>query len=104
MVTEIKIPFREDMQKAILEGKKTMTCRTKTYGEKGDTFVVGGSRFVLTSVTKVNLGIVATCYYSLEGVGSPEEFIHLWDEIHPHRGYSSIQSVWVHRFMREVIE
>ena len=100
-MSEIKIPFRDDMQKAILEGRKTMTCRTKRYGSAGDFFMVGRGRYVLMSVTKMNLGIVATRFYREEGTSSPGEFINLWDEIHPRRNFTSLQTVWAHQFMRE---
>ena len=100
-MSEIKMPFREDMQKAILEGRKTMTCRTKRYGSPGDFFMVGDARFMLTSVTKMNLGIVATQFYKDEGTSSPGEFINLWDEIHPRRNFTSLQTVWAHRFRHD---
>lgn len=75
-----------------------MTCRTRRYGEPGDWFYVGGRRFVLDHVEELSLHDVARYHYQEEGCTTPSEFIAVWNEIHPKRGYRGDDIVNAHHF------
>lgn len=93
----IKIPFREEFREPMLNGKKTMTTRSKKYGEEGDLFEAFGAFFRLILVSKWPLSLVAE-NYDLEGMDSKEEFIEIWEKIHPRRGYRPDDQRWIHAF------
>jgi len=97
-MTEIEIPFRADMAKAILEGRKSCTSRTKQYGEPGDTFQVQGMRLQLLRIEQHVLAYVSSYLYGAEGTNSPQEFEELWAEIHPRRGFIEDEAVFTHFF------
>lgn len=99
-MTEVKIPFLPRFKEVMLNGKKTMTSRTRKYGEIGDTFKAFEATFQLTNVEKLALFYVANNYYREEGLQSKEEFIEGWEQIHPRKGYDSNQIVWVHVFKK----
>lgn len=95
---KIDIPFRDDMKQAVLLGNKTCTSRNKRYGVIGDTFMVGGYVYVLKWISHVRLKTVAENHYRQEGFESPDEFIQVWNQIHPRKGYNPEQAVWLHEF------
>lgn len=95
---KVFIPFRPDMTKAVLEERKCCTSRTKRYAEPGDWFDLGRHRFKITAVERIELDTVAHILFKEEGVESPQEFIDLWEEIHPGRGFDPLQKVWTHFF------
>ena len=99
-MSEISIPFRDDMAKAALEGKKNCTSRNKKYGEAGDVFEIQGVGFVLTSVTYHYLNTIADVRYKQEGFDSPDAFIACWKELHPRNGWEPHKQVWLHEFKR----
>jgi len=84
----------------MLNGQKTMTSRTKRYGNVGDTFDVFGATFELTDVSKMTLQFVAYGYYQEEGCQFPTDFIDIWERIHPRKGYVPNQVVHTHFFKR----
>ncbi len=94
------IPFMREFHEHITVRRKTMTCRTRPYGKPGDILQVAGTRILikLISVTQVELGDVARSYYRQEGCESPMEFRETWAHLHPGRGYSDHQKVWLHEF------
>ncbi len=94
------IPFLAQFRNAVLNGDKTMTARTKKYGNPGDMFTAFGAMFKLISVTEVCLSFVAHVCAKFEGLGSAEEFINVWKEIHPKKGYDPDQLVYLHEFKR----
>jgi len=98
----VNIPFRDDMKLAVLNGKKTCTSRNKRYGCIGDQFEIGERKFVLTCVSHANLDYVAHDRYRQEGFESPAQFIGVWNQIHPRKGYAPEQVVWLHEF-KEVL-
>ena len=63
----IRIPFRLSFAAALFSGVKTATSRTKRYGIPGDTFIVSGRKFVLTSVRLKKLRQVAHELWEEEG-------------------------------------
>jgi len=98
---KIKIPFNKWSRDRIQQGIKTATTRNKKYGEIGDRFMVDGSEFVLTVVSRVTLGTVAEISYDVEGAKSKAEFIRIWNKIHPRKRYVPYQKVWYHRFTQK---
>lgn len=100
-MSEIRIPFREDMKRAILENRKTMTSRFMQYGRTGDYFFICGRKFVLVLVEWRSLGEVITRFWQDEGFASPVEFLSVWKEIHPKR-YGERESVCIHKFEEEI--
>lgn len=101
---QIQIPFRFDMQKAILDGHKTCTSRNKKYGNIGDWFVLGNNTnhiYELIMVSKLTLKDVSILYFEDEGFNTSEEFIKVWNEIHPRSGFIPEQNVWAHWFQKK---
>lgn len=96
----IKIPFLKEFKKDLLSGKKTMTSRNKKYGESGDRFTVDGKEFELTKVTRQTLFSVSHMLYEEEGFAKPSEFIEVWKRLHPKKGYSPNQLIWLHIFKK----
>ena len=94
----VSIPFRVEMIRALFEGRKTATSRTKRYGIPGDTFVVSGQLFRIARVKCEKLSIVAREYYREEGFSSPSELIAAWKRIHPRKGWDPQQFVFLHEF------
>lgn len=101
-MAEITIPFREDMALAAISGRKICTTRSEKYGDPGDTFEIKlfsfKTKFVLTRVEKNTLWRVAQFYFYPEGVETTREFIDLWNEIHPRRGFRPEDVRWTHWF------
>lgn len=83
----------------MLEDRKTCTARTKRYGKPGDTFRAFNETFVLMDVALKYLGDVADLW-SNEGLSSKDEFIEVWNHLHPNRGYDTDDEVWLHVFQR----
>jgi len=99
-VKQIDIPFRDDMVKAALEGRKTCTSRNKNYGRPGDRFLIAGVEFELTNVTLQYLNTVAEVRFKEEGFDSPAAFIECWKELHPVNGWEPHKRVWFHEFRK----
>jgi hypothetical protein len=99
--TYIKIPFREDMEEAIISIDKDWTTRSKKYGKPGDFFFVKDRRVRLLGHMRLPLWVVAKYGYRHEGVNSEEEFIELWKEIHPRKGWTPNELRWTHVFQVE---
>lgn len=91
------VPFNDWSQERLLQGSKTATSRTKQYGNIGDTFQAGDKSFELTGVSRKNLWDIAQNYYLDEGAKSPEEFIEVWNALHP-KGFDPGQVVYFHKF------
>jgi hypothetical protein len=96
----VLIPFRPEFKEALLEGRKTMTARTKKYGDRGDQFEAFGVPFVILKVEKIRLSDVASKFFAEEGVESPEAYEKKWAEIHPNKGFVLDQEVFLHTFIR----
>jgi hypothetical protein len=92
------IPFKSDMERAILDGKKSATSRNHCYGKIGDYFELGGRRFHLFSVTRRTLLWVANSKFKEEGFESPRAFAERWAELHPKAGFNDRHRVWLHEF------
>lgn len=100
----VEIPFRDDMIYAVSLGWKCCTSRTKRYGCPGDLFLLHRKeidmKFLceIMGVVQLPLGFVAYRLYQLEGFGDEEDFINVWNELHPKKKYNPDQLVWVHFF------
>jgi hypothetical protein len=95
-MVEIKIPFKKEFKDAILSGVKDTTSRNKRYGIPGDTFEIFGKKFELIVVKNVQLSYVRAYYWKREGAKSMDDFVRIWIEIHPRKGYVAQQYVWLH--------
>jgi len=97
---KVFIPFKDMFRELMLTGTKTMTSRTRKYGEIGDIFQIFGTTFEIVNVCQKSLDVVAWLHYREEGAESPSEFMKGWATIHPIKGYVPTQQVWVHQFRR----
>ena len=97
-LSEVYIPFQEQWQDKMLDGIKVCTTRTKAYGRWGDTFKAFGAIFVIIAVDKKTLEDVAENFFHQEGCVSPEEFINVWEGLHPIKKWVPKQVVWCHHF------
>jgi len=95
---KIKIPFNEWSKKRLLNQSKKATSRNKKYGDVGDVFTVDGFIYELELVIKVPLWFVSEDLYKSEGAKSSEEFINVWEDIHPRKGFRPFDKVWYHHF------
>ena len=99
MPKKIRIPFKEWSKKLLKQGKKTATSRTKQYGKKDDYFEIDGYWFQLTDdPVKLTLHDVTMFHLYDEGAETKQEFVDIWNEIHPRRGYQANDEVWFHSF------
>ena len=95
---EIKIPFNGWSIERLRDGTKFATCRNKKYGDKGDYFRIDDWIGEIKFVVKVPLWFVRAWLYKTEGADSPEEFVRVWEQIHPKKGWVDEQEVWYHCF------
>jgi len=100
MSKRIKIPFLPQFKNPMLSGQKTITSRTRRYGQTGDTFLAWGEVFKLREVTRLLLSSVRDRYYQQEGLPSPEAFQACWEALHSIKGYDPEQAVYAHSFMK----
>jgi len=94
----IEIPFKEDMEEAILQGKKTCTSRTRRYGCIGKCFQIRGKWFELTQIMQVRFCFILNALYKEEGFDSSIQFAHRWGQIHPREKWDTGRILWVHHF------
>jgi len=97
----VGIPFLPQFHDVMLNGTKTMTSRTRKYGEKGDTFPAFEQVFEIVNVFQLRLDVVAWLHSREEGAKDPQDFMKVWALIHPRKGYVPEQEVWVHEFVRK---
>lgn len=96
---EIEIPFNEWSIQKFQAQRKKATSRYKKYGEVGDYFIVDGIRYALDLVIKVPLWFVSEDLYASEGCDTSTEFKHVWENIHPKKGFRPFDEVWYHHFV-----
>jgi len=97
---KVNIPFKEQFREVMLSGDKTFTSRTKKMGSYNDTFDVFSATFRINDVCRMKLNTVAYAFYKEEGCKSPDDFINIWEKIHPRKGFDPEQWVFVHIFER----
>jgi len=96
---EIAIPFKERFIMPMADGIKTRTWRTRRYGEPGDTFRNGASRYELIVVERAVMGSVPV-YWHEEGFIGPQDAIETLKEIFPQNGYQPDRMGWAHWFKK----
>ena len=96
---QIKIPFLQRFKTPMLNDVKTMTSRTRRYGEKGDWFKAFEVNFRLDSVEPQPFSFVIE-HWKEEGCNSKEDFLSVWKQIHPRRIFLDDYCLFVHRFHR----
>ena len=82
----------------MINGLNTATTRTKPMGDPRDYFIAFGKEFHIHGVINMDLFHVALEYFKQEGFKTPEEFIKIWDKIHPKKKYDPNQHVYIHLF------
>ncbi len=111
-LVEILVPMCDEMAMAILEGVldpltgdrtfKNWTTRSKKLGEIGDTFTIAKGpltkRLKIIDFKRMRLEEVALHGYRHEGCASPEDFIRVYSELHPKKGWTPDEKKWVHVF------
>jgi hypothetical protein len=97
----VEIPFNDWSWERLQAGRKHATARTDVYGSRGDVFLEAGTLYELTHVVQLPLAVIAEHFYHQEGCDSPTDFIEVWEDIHPGRGFEPEWKVWLHLF-REV--
>ena len=98
----IRIPFLPRFKDPMLAETKVMTCRTKKYGEPGDSFEAFGALFTVTHVMRMRLGYVISDCFVQEGCVSVQDLQEVWISIHPTKGIDPEQIVWAHCFRRSI--
>lgn len=96
---KVVIPFWNRFREPMQTGVKVWTSRTKKYGEAGDRFEAFGEVYEIVVVVKKPLDFVAK-NWSEEGCSSRDDFIEVWREIHPRKGFVPDWEVWVHIFKK----
>lgn len=92
------LPFLPEFRAAVLEGRKTLTCRSKPYGNACDVVGTPFGPVRFTMIIQVPLGLVGRHLFASEGLRSPMEFVEVWNRIHPRAGYDQNRLVWLHEF------
>jgi uncharacterized protein YqfB (UPF0267 family) len=93
-----EMPFLERFADAIRSGRKTMTARTKRYGNAGDLLRTPCGLIKIVGVGRTTLGNVRDKHWHHEGVDSPEAFEAVWKQLHSRTGFDPERKVWLHRF------
>jgi sRNA-binding carbon storage regulator CsrA len=96
---QIFIPFHKQMRKAVFDGIKSMTSRSKCYGRPGDTFPVDDREYILEWVLPFRQGFIARFLYRQEGFNSPEEFMAFLPVIHHGHPFDPHKIVFLHKFL-----
>lgn len=94
----IHIPFNEWSKDKLRAGLKSGTSRHTKYGNAGDIFSEVGNIYELIYVEKIPLAEVTYSKFRAEGCSSPDEFIKVWNDIHPDSLIDFNKLVWFHAF------
>lgn len=92
------LPFLPRFREPVLRGVKTITTRSKKYGEPGDVLRTPFGLVRLTRVERRTLAHVRDNLWREEGVTCPDEFELVWREIHSTRGFQPDDVRVVHHF------
>ena len=94
---QVEIPFKERFREPMINGIKTMTSRTKIYGQAGDWFNAFGKTFVLTSVVARHFDFIVD-HWKEEGCNSKMDFLEVWRGIHPRKALNMQDVFFTHTF------
>ena len=97
-MAEINIPFNDWSKGKLAIQTKKATSRYSKYGKVEDTFLVDEFKYELELILRLPLWFVAENLYRSEGANSKEEFIEVWESIHPRKGFRPFDLVWYHHF------
>lgn len=95
---EVDFPFNDWSKDRMAKGLKKMTSRTSRHAQIGDTFKCVEKTWLVVGVGWVKLGYVAKYCYALEGAMTPQEFIDVWNQIHPKKKFDPEEEVCAHFF------
>lgn len=95
------LPFMIRFHAAIREGTKTHTFRPRRYGQPGDRLKTPCGVIKLIAVTRTTAAFVRDNHWADEGVDSPEEFVHVWNILHPRKGFDPATKGYLHHFEYE---
>lgn len=90
----------ERFREALASGRKTATTRSKRYVRPGERFVGLGMEFECLRTVQLPLAVIRDGYWEEEGVSSPEDFVKIWNGIHPRRGFVGTDVRWLHTFRK----
>lgn len=96
--TEISLPFRREMEEAVINDRKSCTSRPRKVGDVGSYFCVRLKWFKIVAIEEQTLSYVAENLYKEEGFNDSQGFIDIWKDIHPTKGWVPDQKVFVHHF------
>lgn len=94
---KVKIPFLAHFKEPMLNGRKTWTSRSKRYGKVEDEFDAFGKTFVIEGQFKAGLRYIAE-HWDKEGCNNKEEFLALFQKIHPRKPIKPDDKYWIHIF------
>ena len=83
---------------ATLAGTKTQQRRDGIYGFPGETFVLEGTTFVITDLTRESLGDMTDADAQAEGYPNLEMYKELILRMHQGMEWNDEHLVWVHSF------
>ena len=86
---------------AALSGQKTEQRRDGLYAYPGETFVLEGVEFVVTSVDRERIGDMTDADAQAEGYPSLAMYKDLILKMHANMEWNDDGLVWVHRFKRQ---
>lgn len=89
---------------ATLVGNKTQQRRDGIYGYPGETFVLEGSTFVITSLTRERLGDMTDVHAQAEGYPTLEMYKDIILRMHAGMEWDEDHLVWVHTFAAQAEE
>jgi hypothetical protein len=98
----VRIPFREQFKTTLLNGTKVCTSRTRRMGKEGDRFEAFGSYFLIERIHHIPLEAVKALWKE-EGCRSTDDFVQVWNDIHPNKKFNSDQLIYLHWFRKEGI-
>jgi hypothetical protein len=85
---------------AAIRGEKTEQRRNGVYAWPGETFELGGVRFVCTELIHQRLGDMSEADAMAEGYSSLEAYRDLILSMHKGMAWNEEAMVWLHRFRR----
>lgn len=106
MATMKELSFLPEFVAPILQGEKEQTARPNKYGiEKGDDVLAVSksehkpfAKLRIVDVQRRTLGSFDEEDAHREGLPSLDEFIRVWNKIHPWKGFDPDQKVYVFRW------
>ena len=79
-------------------GKKTQQRRDGIYAYPGETFILEGVKFTVTSVERQTLGEMTDADAKAEGYPGLDAYRDLILQMHPGMSWGDSHTVWVHHF------